>query len=191
MQLFPDLDKIVLLDDDVVVQRDLSSLWETDLNGNVVGAVVDSWCGSNCCPGRKYKDYFNFSHPLISSNLLQDECAWLSGMNVFDLKAWRQTNITEAYSTWLRLVSILISSLYFLQLHKSDSNFNFNFNFNIILILILKHNYNFIYNYVKKNLIPFSRRVLAPGYNYGNQEPYHRVYLLSKDSHSLWTQHGT
>ncbi|KAG5386367.1 hypothetical protein IGI04_037837 [Brassica rapa subsp. trilocularis] len=86
-----------------VVQRDLSSLWETDLNGNVVGAVVDSWCGSNCCPGRKYKDYFNFSHPLISSNLLQDECAWLSGMNVFDLKAWRQTNITEAYSTWLRL----------------------------------------------------------------------------------------
>nr|VDD57782.1 unnamed protein product [Brassica oleracea] len=102
-KLFPDLDKIVLLDDDVVVQRDLSSLWETDLNGNVVGAVVDSWCGSNCCPGRKYKDYFNFSHPLISSNLLQDECAWLSGMNVFDLKAWRQTNITEAYSTWLRL----------------------------------------------------------------------------------------
>ena len=106
MQLFPDLDKIVLLDDDVVVQRDLSSLWETDLNGNVVGAVVDLWCGSNCCLGRKYKDYFNFSHPLISSNLLQDDCAWLSGMNVFDLKAWRQTNITEAYSTWLRLVSI-------------------------------------------------------------------------------------
>ncbi|CAG7902971.1 unnamed protein product [Brassica rapa] len=101
--LFPELNKIVLLDDDVVVQRDLSSLWETDLNGNVVGAVVDSWCGNNCCPGRKHKDYFNFSHPVISSNLRQDDCAWLSGMNVFDLKAWRQTNITEAYSSWLRL----------------------------------------------------------------------------------------
>ncbi|KAL1189782.1 putative galacturonosyltransferase 15 [Cardamine amara subsp. amara] len=61
-QLFPDLNKIVLLDDDVVVQRDLSSLWETDLNGKVVGAVIDSWCGNKCCPGRKYKDYFNFSH---------------------------------------------------------------------------------------------------------------------------------
>ncbi|CAL9245861.1 unnamed protein product [Arabidopsis halleri] len=102
-KLFPDLNKIVLLDDDVVVQSDLSSLWETDLNGKVAGAVVDSWCGNNCCPGRKYKDYFNFSHPLISSNLVQEDCAWLSGMNVFDLKAWRQTNITEAYSTWLRL----------------------------------------------------------------------------------------
>ncbi|CAN8279977.1 unnamed protein product [Cochlearia groenlandica] len=102
-KLFPELDKIVLLDDDVVVQRDISSLWGKDLNGKVVGAVVDSWCGNNCCPGRKYKDYFNFSHPLISSSLLRDECAWLSGMNVFDLKAWRQTNITEAYSTWLRL----------------------------------------------------------------------------------------
>jgi alpha-1,4-galacturonosyltransferase len=114
-QLFPDLNKIVLLDDDVVVQSDLSSLWETDLNGKVVGAVVDSWCGDNCCPGRKYKDYFNFSHPLISSNLVQEDCAWLSGMNVFDLKAWRQTNITEAYSTWLRLVSVNIERSQFLR----------------------------------------------------------------------------
>lgn len=104
-----------MLDDDVVVQRDLSSLWETDLNGKVVGAVVDSWCGNNCCPGRKYKDYFNFSHPLISSNLLEDDCAWLSGMNVIDLKAWRQTNITEAYSTWLRLVSPYVYQSYFFR----------------------------------------------------------------------------
>ncbi|XP_010524091.1 PREDICTED: probable galacturonosyltransferase 15 [Tarenaya hassleriana] len=102
-KLFPDLNKIVLLDDDVVVQRDISSLWETDLNGKVVGAVFGSWCGENCCPGRKYKDYFNFSHPLISSSFYPNHCAWLSGMNVFDLQAWRQTNITEAYFTSLRL----------------------------------------------------------------------------------------
>ncbi|KAE8678413.1 putative galacturonosyltransferase 15 [Hibiscus syriacus] len=78
-ELFPDLNKIVFLDDDVVVQHDISSLWTLDLNGKVVAAVVDSWCGDNCCPGRKYKDYLNFSHPKISSNLDQDRCAWLSG----------------------------------------------------------------------------------------------------------------
>ncbi|XVF14521.1 hypothetical protein REPUB_Repub09cG0068000 [Reevesia pubescens] len=102
-ELFPDLNRIVFLDDDVVVQHDISSLWTLDLNGKVVAAVVDSWCGDNCCPGRKYKDYLNFSHPIISSNLDQDRCAWLSGMNVFDLEAWRRSNITTSYHKWLKL----------------------------------------------------------------------------------------
>ncbi|KAG4937463.1 hypothetical protein JHK85_052382 [Glycine max] len=39
VQLFPNLDKVVFLDDDVVIQRDLSPLWEIDLEGKVNGAV--------------------------------------------------------------------------------------------------------------------------------------------------------
>lgn len=102
-ELFPDLNKILFLDDDVVVQHDLSSLLELDLNGKVVGAVVGSSCGDNCCPGRKYKDYLNFSYPIISSNFDHDHCAWLYGMNVLDLEAWRRTNITATYHKWLKL----------------------------------------------------------------------------------------
>ncbi|XP_057474762.1 probable galacturonosyltransferase 15 [Actinidia eriantha] len=102
-ELFPDLNKIVFLDDDIVVQHDLSSLWESDLNGKVVGAVVDSWCGHGCCPGRKYKDYFNFTNKVIASNLDHDRCGWLYGMNVFDLQAWRKTNVTTIYHQWLKL----------------------------------------------------------------------------------------
>ncbi|KAK3042439.1 hypothetical protein RJ639_000163 [Escallonia herrerae] len=102
-ELFPDLKKVVFLDDDIVVQRDLSSLWEMDLNGKVVGAVVDSWCGLDCCPGRKYKDYFNFTNSIISSKLEYDRCGWLYGMNIFDLEAWRNSNITVTYHQWLNL----------------------------------------------------------------------------------------
>ncbi|EEF41996.1 probable galacturonosyltransferase 15 [Ricinus communis] len=101
-ELFPDLNKIVFLDDDVVVQHDISSLWEMDLNEKVVGAVVDSWCGENCCPARRYKDYLNFSHSIISSNLDPERCAWLYGMNVFDLDTWRRANITRNYHKWLK-----------------------------------------------------------------------------------------
>ncbi|KAL8131923.1 hypothetical protein AgCh_007722 [Apium graveolens] len=101
-ELFPDLNKIVFLDDDIVVQRDLSSLWHLDLNGKIVGAVVDSFCGDGCCPGRKYKDYFNFSDPVISADFRPDRCGWLYGMNVFDLEAWRKTNITRTYHRWLK-----------------------------------------------------------------------------------------
>ncbi|CAK9314696.1 unnamed protein product [Citrullus colocynthis] len=101
-ELFPDLNKIVFLDDDIVVQHDISSLWDMDLGGNVVGAVLDSWCGDGCCSGRKYSHYLNFSHPLISSNFDPDRCAWLYGMNIFDLEAWRKTNITSTYHQWLK-----------------------------------------------------------------------------------------
>ncbi|KAL0002210.1 hypothetical protein SO802_015991 [Lithocarpus litseifolius] len=102
-ELFPDLNKIVFLDDDIVVQHDISSLWELDLNGKVVGAVFNSWCGGDCCPGRKYSDYLNFSHPYISSHFDHDRCAWLYGMNVFDIEAWRRTNMTATYHQWLKL----------------------------------------------------------------------------------------
>ncbi|KAK7387035.1 hypothetical protein VNO78_27507 [Psophocarpus tetragonolobus] len=102
-ELFPDLKKIVFLDDDVVVQHDISSLWELDLNGKVIGSVFKSWCGDGCCPGSKFMNYLNFSNPLISSKFDGDQCAWLYGMNIFDLEAWRRTNITETYHQWLKL----------------------------------------------------------------------------------------
>lgn len=108
LQLFPDLNDVVLLDDDIVVQHDLSPLWDLDLNRKVVGAVVDSWCGPDCCPGRKHKDYFNFTNPIISSNLDKDRCGWLYGVNIFNLQRWRKSNITAVYHQWLKLVSILL-----------------------------------------------------------------------------------
>ncbi|KAK8325880.1 hypothetical protein V6Z12_A11G080600 [Gossypium hirsutum] len=101
-ELFPDLDKVVFLDDDVVIQRDLSPLWEIDLQGKVNGAIEtckgeDEWVMS-----KYFKNYFNFSHPLISKHLDPDECAWAYGMNIFDLRAWRKTNIRETYHFWLK-----------------------------------------------------------------------------------------
>lgn len=103
-QLFPNLNKVVFLDDDIVIQRDLSPLWEIDLKGKVNGAVEtcrgeDKWVMS-----KRFRTYFNFSHPLIVNNLDPDECAWAYGMNIFDLAAWRKTNIRETYHYWLKEV---------------------------------------------------------------------------------------
>ncbi|KAK4477581.1 hypothetical protein RD792_016816 [Penstemon davidsonii] len=101
-ELFPNLDKVVFLDDDVVVQRDLSPLWEIDLNGKINGAVEtckgeDEWVMS-----KRFRNYFNFSHPHIAKNLNPDECAWAYGMNIFDLQAWRKTDIRDTYHSWLK-----------------------------------------------------------------------------------------
>ncbi|XP_077227419.1 galacturonosyltransferase 15 isoform X2 [Tasmannia lanceolata] len=105
-ELFPELDKIVFLDDDIIVQHDLSPLWAIHLDGKVMGAVSPSQGEGerSYCFGRKFSDYLNFSSPIVSmSELAPDRCAWLYGMNVFNLEAWRRTNITQTYHRWLKL----------------------------------------------------------------------------------------
>ncbi|CAN4093653.1 unnamed protein product [Withania somnifera] len=101
-ELFPNLHKVVFLDDDVVIQRDLSPLWDIDLKGKVNGAVEtckgeDEWVMS-----KRFRKYFNFSHPLIAKKLNPHECAWAYGINIFDLHAWRKTNIRDTYHSWLK-----------------------------------------------------------------------------------------
>ncbi|KAL2898653.1 putative galacturonosyltransferase 13 [Bienertia sinuspersici] len=51
---------------------------------------------------KTFRNYFNFSHPLIAQYLNPDECAWAYGMNVFDLRAWRKANIRDTYHSWLK-----------------------------------------------------------------------------------------
>ena len=94
----------MFLDDDVVVQRDLAPLWDVDLGGKVNGAVETCHGEDASVMSKRLRNYFNFSHPHIAKHLNPEECAWAYGMNVFDLKAWRKTNIRETYHSWLREV---------------------------------------------------------------------------------------
>ncbi|XP_074294653.1 putative galacturonosyltransferase 9 [Silene latifolia] len=97
-EMYPNLHRIVLLDDDVVVQKDLTDLWNIDLEGKIVGSV-DTCFGSF----HRYSHYLNFSHPLIRENFNPKACAWAFGMNIFDLDAWRREKSTEQYHYWQNL----------------------------------------------------------------------------------------
>ncbi|XP_010689639.1 probable galacturonosyltransferase 10 isoform X1 [Beta vulgaris subsp. vulgaris] len=94
-EVYPALKKVVFLDDDVVVQKDISPLFSIDLNGNVNGAV------ETCMETfHRYHKYLNYSHPLIRSHFDPDACGWAFGMNVFDLVEWRKRNVTGIYHYW-------------------------------------------------------------------------------------------
>ncbi|XP_030931675.1 probable galacturonosyltransferase 10 [Quercus lobata] len=94
-EVFPALKKVVFLDDDVVVQKDLSALFTIDLNSNVNGAV------ETCMETfHRYHKYLNYSHPLIRAHFDPDACGWAFGMNVFDLVEWRKRNVTGIYHYW-------------------------------------------------------------------------------------------
>ncbi|KAK2380983.1 putative galacturonosyltransferase [Trifolium repens] len=100
-ELFPNLDKVVFFDDDIVVQTDLSPLWDIDMNGKVNGAVETCKGEDTLVMSKTLESYLNFSHPLISNNFDPNECAWAYGMNIFDLKAWRKTNTSNTYLFWV------------------------------------------------------------------------------------------
>ncbi|KAF8391479.1 hypothetical protein HHK36_023784 [Tetracentron sinense] len=101
-ELFPSLNKVVFLDDDIVIQTDLSPLWDIDLGGKVNGAVETCRGDDKFVMSKRLKSYLNFSHPLISENFDPNECAWAYGMNIFDLEEWRKTNISATYHYWLQ-----------------------------------------------------------------------------------------
>ncbi|KAL8161764.1 hypothetical protein V2J09_013253 [Rumex salicifolius] len=94
-EIYPKLHRILFLDDDVVVQKDLTPLWNIDLNGKVNGAV-ETCFGSF----HRYSQYLNFSHPLIKEKFNPNACTWAFGVNIFDLDAWRKEQCTEKYHHW-------------------------------------------------------------------------------------------
>ncbi|XLR60814.1 hypothetical protein S83_011486, partial [Arachis hypogaea] len=97
-EIFPKLNKVLFLDDDIVVKKDLTGLWSVDLKGNVNGAVET--CGESF---HRFDRYLKFSHPLIAKNFDPRACGWAYGMNIFDLVEWKRQNITEVYHNWQNL----------------------------------------------------------------------------------------
>lgn len=101
--IFPSLNKIVLLDHDVVVKRDLSGLWHINMKGKVNGAV------ETCLEGepsfRRMDMLINFTDPMVATKFDVKSCTWAFGMNLFDLQEWRKRNLTGLYHKYLELGS--------------------------------------------------------------------------------------
>ncbi|XP_031480128.1 probable galacturonosyltransferase 4 isoform X2 [Nymphaea colorata] len=97
-EIFPKLQKVLFLDDDIVVRKDLSALWAIDMKGMINGAVET--CQESF---HRFDRYLNFSNPLIAKNFNPRACGWAYGMNMFDLEEWKKQKITEVYHSWQKL----------------------------------------------------------------------------------------
>ncbi|CAL4904486.1 unnamed protein product [Urochloa decumbens] len=91
--LLPSLNRVLVLDDDLIVQKDLSSLWNLDMDGKVIGAV--QFCGVTLGQLRAY-----IAKPEHSFN--SNACVWLSGLNVIELEKWRDLRVTSLYDQSLQ-----------------------------------------------------------------------------------------
>lgn len=102
--MFPKLDKILLLDHDVIVQRDLTELWNIEMMGKTNGAVQT--CQVEEPSFRSMDMFINFSDPLLASKFDVEACTWAFGMNIFDLQEWRRRKLTRNYEEYLLLVML-------------------------------------------------------------------------------------
>lgn len=100
--IFPGLNKIVLFDHDVVVQRDLSRLWSIDMKGKVVGAVETCLEGESSF--RSMSTFINFSDTWVAGKFSPRACTWAFGMNLIDLEEWRIRKLTSTYIKYFNLV---------------------------------------------------------------------------------------
>ncbi|KAH0465696.1 hypothetical protein IEQ34_005799 [Dendrobium chrysotoxum] len=89
-EIFKNLKRVVVLDDDMVVQQDLSPLWNLDMEGKVVGAVES--CGMTLDHLKAYMPRNKYD---------PDSCVWMSGLNVVDLAKWREHNVTGIYNKFI------------------------------------------------------------------------------------------
>lgn len=98
--LFPFLHKILVLDHDVVVQRDLSWLWRIDMKGKVT-------CAVKMC-NHQLEDLLDFTDPILSSSFDPKACVLAFGMNMFDLNEWRKQGLTASYGNWIQKVRVYL-----------------------------------------------------------------------------------
>ncbi|XP_042006683.1 probable galacturonosyltransferase 6 isoform X1 [Salvia splendens] len=99
--IFPRLNKIVFLDHDVVVKKDLTQLWSIDMRGKVNGAVET--CKEGEISFHRMDMLIDFTDPMVAKKFKANSCTWAFGMNLFDLNAWRRRNLTVLYHKYLRL----------------------------------------------------------------------------------------
>ena len=102
-EIFKTLDKIVVLDDDVIVQQDLSALWRLNMGKMVNGAA--EFCAVRLGQLDNYLGNINFN---------RTSCAWMSGLNVINLTSWRKLNLSEKFQTMVQEVSCIFLCLFHL-----------------------------------------------------------------------------
>jgi len=92
--IFPDtVSKVLYLDADVLVLDDLSLLWEIDLEGAVLGAVIDTYSRAHT---ERLGLKANLSDPGPDRARSRGVCEYFNaGVLLIDLRRWRQERVSE------------------------------------------------------------------------------------------------
>eukprot|EP01135_Chromosphaera_perkinsii_P005778 Nk52_evm3s361 gene=Nk52_evmTU3s361 len=103
-KIFQDLDKVIYMDNDVVVKRDIVPMWEIDIGDKPIAAA------RLCRDTALFKTQFYYDTPGISSHAKAKEllkydkhsCSLNNGVLIYNLKEWRKTNYEQELVAWTK-----------------------------------------------------------------------------------------
>ena len=84
-ELFPKLDKILYIDVDVAIMKDLTDLYNTDLKDKFIGVV-----------NKPIMEYSADGYTIFGKYFPKRERHYNCGVMLFNLKLWRENDITQA-----------------------------------------------------------------------------------------------
>ena len=122
-ELFPNIEKILYMDVDIVVTQDIRQLYDQDLSGYAIGAVLEDFYEGNYTTLKKY----------IWPNYQGNDQYFNSGVLLFDIQKLIQMNFTEkAINLTIQLFDKLscpdqdvLNILFENNFKKLDYRFNF------------------------------------------------------------------
>ena len=89
--MFPDLDKAVYLDSDIVINEDIARLYDTDIKDNLIGACFDTTIAHN-------RDFYTYTEKAVGVN--KNEYI-NSGVLLMNLKEMRRQKFEEHFLSLL------------------------------------------------------------------------------------------
>jgi lipopolysaccharide biosynthesis glycosyltransferase len=92
--VLPDtIDRVLFLDPDLLILDDVTQIWETELDGNVIGAVTDAAIPL-CSSPRGVKDIDRYGIPA-------DAPYFNAGVMLIDLARWREKDVSRRAGEYL------------------------------------------------------------------------------------------
>ena len=99
--LFPEYDKAIYLDSDIVLNRDIADLYNVDIGNNFVGAILDETVFTN-------KDFIYYVREALD---VTEKQYFNSGVLIMNLKKFRDHEIEEDFYSWVNNYSTKFGSV--------------------------------------------------------------------------------
>lgn len=99
--MFPQYDKAIYLDSDVVLNRDIADMYNVDIGFNYVGAVLDETVFTN-------KDFIYYVREALD---VTEKQYFNSGVLIMNLKKFRENKIEDDFYSWVNNYSTKFGSV--------------------------------------------------------------------------------
>eukprot|EP01094_Clydonella_sp_ATCC50884_P023154 TRINITY_DN5485_c0_g1_i1.p1 TRINITY_DN5485_c0_g1~~TRINITY_DN5485_c0_g1_i1.p1 ORF type:complete len:506 (-),score=104.16 TRINITY_DN5485_c0_g1_i1:311-1789(-) len=101
-EYFPEMERYIYVDADVIIRRDITDLWNAVWKNRVAqedGPIIYAF--RNCETG--YHHYFDMKNKIVSGRFVPRRCTFEVGLYLVDARRWRDEHINDQFNEWVTI----------------------------------------------------------------------------------------